>query len=75
MTRKAVLLRVGIDSGCDVVNPLNLSQWVFYVLSRSRLHESVGEQKSISLRPLEKLSPIKTNFNDLNNAIHSISEP
>ena len=33
----------------DTLNPLNLDQWVFYVLSTSSLNELVGLQKTISL--------------------------
>ncbi|MCP4785816.1 MAG: hypothetical protein GY903_05410 [Fuerstiella sp.] len=55
----------------DVVNPMDLSQWVFYVISTTRLDEAVSDQKTISLRPLLKLNPRDTNFDGLNAAIVS----
>ena len=36
------------------INPLNLDQWQFYVISTKKLNESLGPQKSISLSKLEE---------------------
>ena len=47
------------------MNPLNLDQWEFYVLSTNRLNNLVGEQKTITLARLLKLSPSKTSFAEL----------
>lgn len=47
------------------INPLNLDQWEFYVLSTKMLNKSVGAQKTISLSRLETLNPIKTNYDEL----------
>ena len=38
----------------NTVNPLNLSQWVFYVLSTKKINKYFGDKKSISLKTLEK---------------------
>ena len=41
------------------INPLNLDQWVFYVLPTNILNQSVGPQKTITLNSLVSLNPIK----------------
>jgi len=51
------------------INPLNLEQWVFYVLATKVLNESVGPQKSISLSSLVKLNPTKCEYSDLHESI------
>ncbi|MDM1353275.1 MULTISPECIES: hypothetical protein [Myroides] len=38
------------------VNPLNLDQWEFYVISTVQLNNNLGNQKSISLNVLQKLA-------------------
>lgn len=53
----------------DTVNPLNLDQWVFYVLPTKVLNESVGRQKSITLTRLEKLHPNKVQYGGLRASI------
>ena len=47
------------------INPLNLDQWVFYVLSTNALNQSVGVQKSISLNSLESLNPFQVSYGEL----------
>lgn len=49
----------------DTLNPLNLDQWVFFVLSTKVLNESVASQKTITLSSLEKLNPAKVEYGDL----------
>jgi len=51
------------------INPLDLEQWVFYVLPTKVLNESVGAQKSIALSSLEKLNPTMSKYNDLHASI------
>lgn len=51
------------------INPLNLEQWVFYVLPTKVINESVGSQKSITLNSLDKLNPRKCEYGDLHAAI------
>ena len=53
----------------DTINPLNLDQWVFYVLPTKTLNESVGAQKSITLSSLERLNPKIIKFGDLSASI------
>lgn len=54
----------------DTLNPLELTQWEFYVLSRRTLDENkIGQ--SITLKTLEKLHAKKVRYDDLRNAILS----
>ena len=47
------------------VDPLNLDQWDFYVMSTKRLNAAVGEQKTITLGSLLKNTPAKCSFAEL----------
>ena len=51
------------------VNPLDLNQWDFYVLSTKTLNQNVGHQKKISLSSLLNLNPTKVKYSQLNQAI------
>ncbi len=55
------------------VDPLNLAQWDFYVLSTETLNERVGNQKTITLSSLLKLEPEKCKFGEIGKAIDRIS--
>ena len=52
------------------VDPLNLSQWSFYILETSVLNDKLGNQKTITLSSLLKLNPIKTDYINLKNEIY-----
>jgi hypothetical protein len=56
------------------VCPLNLDQWDFYVLSTNRLNNLVGEQKTITLASLLKLSPSKASFAELRDCVEVAAE-
>jgi hypothetical protein len=47
------------------VDPLNLDQWSFYVLSTERLNAGVGNQRTLSLGALLNLRPTHGRFGDL----------
>jgi len=51
------------------IDPLNLEQWEFYVLSTSVLNEKVEKQKTITLSSLLRLNPMKCNFGKIHEAI------
>jgi hypothetical protein len=53
----------------DTVDPLNFTQWDFYVLATSVLDEKVGKQKSITLSSLLQLMPSKCEFGDIGKTI------
>lgn len=51
------------------VDPLNVNQWRFFVVSAERLNEEIGEQKSISLSRLEQIGAIEAQFGEISQAI------
>lgn len=51
--------------GLETVDPLNLDDWEFLVLSSRKLTERLGGQKSISLRPLLQLEPERVGYDGL----------
>lgn len=52
-----------------LANPLNLDQWVFYVLATRVLNQEVPEQKSISLSRIKEIGAVGVRFDDLAMAI------
>lgn len=53
-------------------NPLELKDWVFYVISTARLNELCGPQKSLSLHMLEALNPQKTDYDGILGAVYNV---
>lgn len=51
------------------INPLNLDQWVFYVLETETLNKYRPEQQTIVLNSLLELNPTKCKFSELKNVI------
>jgi len=51
------------------VDPLDLAQWEFRVLSRAILEDSVGQRKRLGLRTLLRLSPKSVSFDSLRGAV------
>jgi hypothetical protein len=47
------------------INPLDLSQWEFYILETKVLNDKVPLQKTITLSSLLKLNPIKASYSEL----------
>lgn len=56
----------------NTIDPLNLSQWEFYVLPTSVLNENVGAQKSITLSSLLRLEAKKCSFGKIKDEIKNI---
>lgn len=56
------------------VDPLNLHQWEFYVLSTNRLNAALGEQKSITLGSLLQRNPTRASFADLRTCIEAAAK-
>lgn len=52
-----------------VADPMRLDSWAFYVLPTRVLDEHCGEQRSISLNSLLKLSPERADFGELRAAV------
>jgi len=53
------------------LNPLELSQWDFFILRTEVLDEKKGMQKKISFESLLKLKPVKTSFDKFENDFNS----
>ena len=51
------------------INPMDLSQWDFYVLPTPELNRLAGRQKTISLNALLGLNPVKCDFFGLKEAL------
>ena len=49
----------------STVDPLNLSQWEFYILDTAVLNEKIPLQKKITLSSLLTLNPIKVDYDGL----------
>ncbi len=58
----------------DSVDPLNLSQWDFYILETKILNEKVKTQKTITLSSLLKLNPTKIKYDNLKQEIEHIEK-
>ncbi len=56
----------------DAIDPLNLDQWDFYVISTKKLDASVGSQKSIALARLKQLGPVVAAFSEIRAAISKV---
>jgi hypothetical protein len=56
----------------ETVDPLDVSQWNFYVLATDSIDNKLGDQKRISLKTLERLSPSKASYDTLATAIDRV---
>jgi len=51
------------------IDPLNMEQWIFYVLATSKLNQAVGGQKTITLGKLKELKPDTVSYGELSASI------
>ena len=51
------------------VNPLDVSQWEFYVVATKKLNESLPDQQTVSLKPLREVCGKVINYLDLKGAV------
>lgn len=56
----------------NTVNPLDLTQWDFYILDTDILNKKVPTQKTITLPSLLKLNPIQVKYDGLKEQINSM---
>ena len=56
------------------IDPLNLDQWSFYIVSTEKLSKEVGNQKTIALSRLTGVGATKVNFDQLTEMIKEISK-
>lgn len=57
----------------SVANPINLSQWEFYVLRTNVLNEKIPNQKTIGLASLVRLGAKRVSYSELRAAINEIA--
>ncbi len=55
----------------STIDPLDMGQWTFFVLSTGRLNCEVGGQQSISLNRLPQVGAEEVHFDELERAIRS----
>ena len=53
----------------QTVNPLELTQWEFYILPTSTLDSSLGNQKTVSLPRLKDLGAVALGYDQIRNAV------
>lgn len=58
----------------ETVNPLDLSQWDFYVLPTYILNEKVNKQKTITISSLLKLGAQKCRYEQLKSVVNNLSK-
>ncbi|MXZ08327.1 MAG: hypothetical protein F4Y79_02685 [Gemmatimonadetes bacterium] len=51
------------------VNPLELTQWEFYILPKRTLNSSLGDQKTVSLSRLKDLGAVALDYDQIRNAV------
>lgn len=58
----------------ETLNPLDLSQWTFFVISSSRLNVALGSQATIALNALKRLGPAECAFEELGTVIGNAAQ-
>ncbi|MCY3783413.1 MAG: hypothetical protein OXG79_06470 [Chloroflexi bacterium] len=53
----------------EAIDPLNVSQWEFYVLSTAALEDHFGDQKTVRLGSLYRIGARPVRFEDLGSAV------
>jgi len=54
----------------QTIDPLNLDQWTFYIISTEQLNKKVGEQKTISFSRLKNIGAEEVEFHQLKETIN-----
>ncbi len=60
------------ETDFDRIEPLDVSQWEFYVLDTATLDREVGSQKSIGLNSLKRLDPTIVEYDRLKPTVQEI---
>lgn len=56
----------------STIDPLNISQWEFYLIPTSTLNGLLPAQKSITLSRLKSMNPVSIAYNNIPNSIHQL---
>jgi|TARA_B110001469_G_C9508644_1_gene253625 hypothetical protein len=54
------------------IDPMNLNQWCFFVMSSRKIDAERGPQQRITLNSLKSLSPIECNYQNLKTTVEKI---
>ena len=63
----------GIETA-PTIDPLNMEQWLFYVVATRVLDEAFAGQKTVSLEGLRRLEPVTVGFGGIGDAIRKVIE-
>jgi hypothetical protein len=55
--------------GATEVDPLDVGQWVFYIIPTEALNASLGAQKTLTLDALRRLGPVEARFGGIREAV------
>lgn len=58
----------------SLVNPLNLDQWIFFILTTEQINREKGMQKTIGINSLLKMNPIVAGYDELASAVQHVME-
>lgn len=58
----------------SLVNPLNLDQWTFFILTTEQINREKGMQKTIGINSLLKMKPIVAGYDELASAVHHVMD-
>ncbi|MBW9234176.1 hypothetical protein JQK62_18275 [Leptospira santarosai] len=56
----------------QLVNPLDLDQWEFFVIATEQINREKGSQKTIGLNGILKMKPIMTGFDGIKDAVKRV---
>lgn len=58
----------------NLVNPLNLDQWDFFILATEQINQEKGMQKMIGINSLLKMNPIVASYGELGVAVQKVMD-
>ncbi|MFK8794887.1 hypothetical protein [Planococcus plakortidis] len=56
----------------ETIDPMNLNQWEFFILSTEQLNREKGKQKTIALNSLLKMNPLCTDYDGLYDGVREV---
>lgn len=56
----------------ETINPLNLDQWAFYIVTTKELNDKIPNQKTIGISTIEVLNHQKCKFSEIKNCVKRI---
>ncbi|MEI6066474.1 MAG: hypothetical protein WCP96_03995 [Methylococcaceae bacterium] len=56
----------------NTFDPVNLEQWVFFVIATSVLNEKLGNQKTLSLDKLLSLNPVECTYGNIRDSLTKV---